>query len=487
MLAAGLALELAFWPQARDLGDALNYSIGALYTHVAHPPGSVGYCLLIGWINNLIGDVRTTLILVGITISLVATVLCHRLARDLGLRGAAAVACAALYCLSVNTLNAGLGEGPHIIEGMMSLLAGLFAIRAIRDRSFGYALATTATVALAGSLRPTTTLLLAPMLVYTVWVAGSGVVMSRRAGQLAVHLALFLPICAAWSWADQYYMTLNGYGGTTYQTQVLATSSADFDSFSATTVNNQPGARLEFHMPAAEVLGWIGAKTSVRLLPRVPNEPTPSLPRAARLAVVQTIKQAWWITFSIPTIWLALLLVAFRQPLGRFPNQLIALMCWWIAPSIVFFIVGHLGKLAYIQVYLGPLCAVVAVLLLGDMPASARSWVRTSARAAVACSVAASAAFFALSRPIGATSGLRRTIDVIAIQYGGYARRTAFATSRLAGNTTSDAQSEAEREYLFARNDAELLEAARRNHFPYAIFPPEQQSSPQPASQRAQP
>jgi hypothetical protein len=232
------------------------------------------------------------------------------------------------------------------------------------------------------------------------------------------------------------------------------------------------------------LLAWVELKTGIRLMPHVPDWPVPSLKRAVRLLTMQAVKQTWWILFSLPAV--LLLPVFFLWTPRRLvapPAPVVKFLLIWILPGVIFFVIGHLGTLAYIQVYLGALCILVVYLLVGtESPATTgdqgrrslpRSPRRSGALIAVGCVIAGSALFYATARPLSGTSGIRRTLDVIALQFDGYARRNAYSTSR-AMDIVSPAQNGAAQDpYLAAKTDAQLLEAARLNHFQYAIFPPQ--------------
>ncbi|MGD0387431.1 MAG: hypothetical protein ABSC42_00630 [Tepidisphaeraceae bacterium] len=493
ILIVGMVIRISDWPQFPDWGDPVNYSIGALYTHVAHPPGYVGYCLLLGWVNDLVHDIKTTLILVNVCAAIVATFLCHRVAHAVGLRGAAALAAASLYWFSVNTLHASLYGGPHVFEGLMSLLFGLLAIRAIQRKSISCALAASIVIAAAGSFRPTTTILLLPLWLYVIWRSDLHP-LYRRLGQVAVHGAIVASIVAAWSWANNHYMTAQGYGGTTYQDQVVSSTTYDYDNLSGNAVGVRGAPRATFHMPVAELLAWIEVKTGLRLIPHVPGWPTPSLGRVIRLSGMQLVKQTWWLVFSLPII-VVLPVFALLRPswLARPPRETERILSLWILPAVTFFIVGHMGILTYLQIYLGPMSVATTYFLLGnprkqetpgDVPAdsnnaSPHAPPRSLLGAVILGSLALSVGFYVFSRPFNAPSGTRRLLDIAALQFDGYSRRMAFTTSRNEGNTDVPESSAPSvfSEYRAARTDRELLDVARRNQFLYARFPPSSPST----------
>jgi hypothetical protein len=463
------AIRLPFWPLHRDLGDALNYSIGALYSHVAHPPGSVGYCLLLGWINHLFHKIQFTLILVSFVGGMTAIVACHRAAKAMEMPTVAALAAVCLYGLSINTLKASLLGSPHILEGLCSLLLGWLVWKAIhearRGRQLIDALLASLVFSAAGALRPTTTPLLFPLWLFMLWQTLGG---TGRIQRFALHLLIVVPIIAAWSWGNSHYMTLAGYGGRTYQDQVLTGSSYDFESLSPGAAPSNAPEHLTFHMPGAELLAWVEVKTGLRLMPHVPGWPTPSLGRALRLLVTQTLKQGWFIVVSLPLV-VVLPIAIWLEP-GRLKGQALRQLFFavWILPSIAFFVLGHMGMLTYLQVYLGGLCLWSADLLLGNPRAPRRSPFHRLAIAATLGCVVLNVAFFTLTRPFQSTGGVRGTLDLVLMQFDGYATRHNFGASRRGGVTTTLEQSTGpDHDYMTAPDDKALLDAAWRNHFQY--------------------
>ena len=465
LLIASAAVRLPYWPMHRDLADSLNYSIGALYTHVAHPPGSVGYCVLLGWVNDLFHDIKFTLIFVSFVAAMLAIFTCHRMAKAMGMGAAPALAAAALFGFSIDTFKASLLGGPHILEGLFSLLFGLLAWKAISKKRRGDALLASLVFALAGALRPTTTLLLFPLWLFMVARTLTGTGKLRR---LALHLLIIVPVIAAWNWGNNHYMTLNGYGGRTYEDQVLAKTGYDFDSLNPTATTQSAVEHLTYHMPGAELLAWVEVKTGLRLMPHVPGWPTPSPSRAMRLMLVQALKQGWWIVVSLPlVVFLPILFLLnpkqFRS--YRLKNLFFGI---WILPAIVFFILGHMGTLTYLQVYLGALCLWSADVLWGQTETPHKPFVRKLSIAVVIGCLLLNVCFHTLTRPFQAADGMRRNLDLVLMQFDGYSIKHNFGTSRRTNNTTGfDQVTGPDRDYETAPDDRALLDAAWRNHFQY--------------------
>ncbi|MGD1275611.1 MAG: glycosyltransferase family 39 protein [Tepidisphaeraceae bacterium] len=461
LLAAGVLVRLAFWPHRNQSGDAIRYSIAALTTHVAHPPGYVGYCLLGGGFNHFVHHIQATFHVIDLCATMVGTIVCYCLAKAFGLRWPAALATAACYCFSINTLICSLYVSPYGLEGMFSALFGLLCLRALRGGSHKDALGATLIVALAGAFRPSTTLLLAPAWLY-VLLSYTRQAAVPRGRWLVLHATIALPIVLAWTYANNRLMTQAGYGGRTYDLQVMQESSYDYASFHSSTT----ASHHTYHMPMAEILAWVENKTGFRLLPHVPDWPTPSLTRAARLAILQSAKQAWWILLSLPSIAMVflLLLVRRRQLAGLRRTELL-LLGWWILPGVLFFVMGHLGTLGYVQIYLPALCVATAYVLLGKSwsvvgPNVLKSGAgrQRSSMGWFLAPVFAGLLFFAVARPFAATSGWRHSLNIIATPFTGYSIRTNFGVSR----NPLAAHGEA---WVDVPTDEQLIAAARKNHF----------------------
>lgn len=473
LLLTQLVVRLQFWPRFPLIGDATNYAFGALVSNVAHPPGSVGYCMLGGVLNHIFHNIQTTFLLMNIVCSLLATGLCYLLAKSFDLSWTAALVAAALYGFSINTLVSGLMIGPYIFEGLSVILFALLARWGMREDSGGYALAATIVFAAAGALRPTTTYLLMPLWCYSV-IRMSKARPNHRFASIALHATVALTIILAWYSTDDYYMTKAGYGNRVYELQALMPSTYEYATFSS--VPTIGPAHFTYHMPIIEFVAWIEAQVGIHILPRVAGLPTPTLTRALTLASVQFAKQLWWLVLSAPiAVVLAALWIVRWRPWFRTPPQVDRIfLLLWIVPSILFFVFGHMGQLPYLQCYLPGICIGAVTWLRGSPTLGLESpnlapfvsnirWSRSAALMLMMV-LLVSPIFFLLARPTGAASGSKRTLDIAVLGFGGYSVRNGLNSGRLAGSTGKTLKDIAN-DVSLARTDIELLDAMRRTHF----------------------
>lgn len=486
LLAVGVAARLPFWPRQYELGDALNYYIGALSTHVAHPPGSIGYCVLGGLLNRLIGNIQTTFITIGFCSFIGATLCTHFLAKAFGLRWPAAWLAAAGYSLSLNTLCATLLSGPQILEGMFVGIIALLGLLAIRGQSARLSLAMTIVFAAAGAFRPTTTLFLMPLWLYVICRAAPGPT-SRWIRKVLLQLLVGSSIIFAWHAADEHYMAKAGYGGKTYEVQMLMPSVYEYANLSAVVKRGE--LRLTFHMPAVEFIAWVEVKTGLHLIPHIRGWPAPSLKRALSLMLMQFLKQSWWLTLGAPlAATLPLIWIVRRRWLTLPPKPERTFLLFWFIPAALFFVFGHMGVDSYLQIYLPALYIGAVYCLLGKSFATLSSAADApSARDGSARSVGrehlgpviwivgvtvGSLAFFTLAHPFGATTGIKRYLDILALQHTGTSLKGGLATSRLAGDAGQRHDDDENAPYVNAKSDQQLLEAARKCNFaPLPVLP----------------
>ncbi len=459
----GLALLLAlvglvrlpFWPKFPLFGDGANYAFGALVSNVAHPPGSVGYCVLGGLLNDIVGNIQVTFLGLSWACSLAATAVCYFLAKEFGLSARAALLCAALYGTSLNTLASGLLVGPYIIEGTLAAAFVLFAMKASKEKSPGVAIAATAVFAFAGAFRPTTTYFLAPLWIY--WLTW---LYRPKRTLLLVNAVIAVAIIVAWYRADDYFMTKAGYGNRTYELQALMPSTYDYVSLSSAPKIGV--AHLTYHMPMVEAIAWIEARAGVHLLPQVEGAPVPSLRRASTLAIIQLLKQSWWLVLSAPFVMLLPVAWIFGQnPWFSFPDRSKArVLAAWIAPASLFFVIGHMGQLAYLQIYLAAVCIFAVACFRQNGSTSVNSPLLYCG----ACVVAVNLLFFVAARPFGAPSGWKRSADLAALGFGGRSLRDGGISARIAGSTGQTLVG-IRSGVTHASTDAEFLRAVQSEDF----------------------
>lgn len=466
LLLAESLIMLRFWPRYPAVGDGANYCYGALVSNVAHPPGSIGYCILGRILNSLFHNIQATFVATGFVVAVLTTVLIYKLARVLRLTPTQAWLAGALYGLSINTLVSGLEIGPYSLEALFVTLFALYAQSGLRSEfPNAYAFAATFVFGIAGMFRPTTTILLVPLWLYWLfkWIA----IRTRYKTTLfACHCVVAAVIVWAWQAADQHFMTLAGYGNRTYELQALMPSQYEYATFSSAPKLGP--VHLTYHLPFIELIAWGEAHTGIHVLPKIQGTPAPSLRRALTLAVIQAVKQSWWLLLSAP-IMVALPFLWLRRPWrphASFTSQERLFLSLWIGSPALFFVVGHMGQLAYLQVYLPALCVWLSACLLKNPEIKATEAKEPSPPwlpfAAALVSIAGNATFFLAAKPIGAAVGFRRALDVVALDYSGKAIREGLMSPRMKGDT---GQSLRDNPIARCRTDKELLDAMRASKF----------------------
>jgi hypothetical protein len=494
LLATALLARIPFWQKQIECDDALNYYFGALSTHVAHPPGYVGYCVLGGLLNHLIGHIQVTFLLMTFCASMIASASLHFLAKSFGLRWPAALLTAATYTFSINTQTASLIASPHIIEGMFTIIFALLAREALRTRRPALAVAMTLIFALAGAFRPSTTMLLAPLWLYLVFRFAKNQQPMRAFALMVVQLVLAIAIIGSWSWANEHYTSKAGYGHKSFEVQALMPSVYEYAGLNAKVEIGQ--LRLTFHMPAVEFLAWIEVKTGWHLLPHMPGWPTPSIRRVGQLMLMQTVKEGWWFVLSapcaalLPFFWLA------RRRWFSMPSGAdCAFLILWIVPAVLFFILGHMGASTYLQIYLPAIYVATVYLLLGKWFGTGRKFQPTAASSnasdiispnrgfaaplgLICACTAASLLVFCFGRPFADNNGIRRLVNLMLLQHTGRCLRDGTGVSRFQAELVPSPKTQDD-DYAHAKSDGDLLRIARRDHFsPIPVFPNEKGPPP---------
>lgn len=475
LLAAQMSVEVLFWPLHPAIGNGINYCYGALISYVAQPPGSIGYCLLGRLFNYFLHNIQGTFVTLSIVASMLATALVYWAGKAFGLTGQWAWLAAAMYGFSINTLVSSLFIAPYALEGTFAALFALLALRANRNMEPACAVVATLTFAVAGLFRPTTTYLLAPLWLYwlTKWMMSWK--RKKKLPLCAAHIILALGVIVAWQAANRHFMSKAGYAST-YEMQALMPSSYEYATFSFS--QKLGPVHLTYHMPLIELISWIEKHVGIRLLPQIRGTPTPSIRRAAMLTIIQAVKQAWWLFLSAPVIIVVpLLWLSFRRPCHRFSNEPQRLfLLVWVAGPLCFFCVGHLGYLGYLQIYLAAICIASSDLLMRSRRSHLDAFAIGKPMKAQSVSpatwaigaVIASLMFFLMARPTGAPIGLKRGLDLVALNYGGYSIKLGLSSARSMGNT---GKSLSTNPISAARTDEQLLEAMRVTKFsPAPVF-----------------
>src|SRR5262249_4066344 len=265
-------------------GDAIGYAFGGLGMWIAHPPGFFGYCFL-GWlVNQVIGNINHSFLLINVTSCMVGIYCCHKLALSLKLSPHRALLATAAYGFSINTIyfsDVALSYAP---EGMFATAMALSAHRAINLKSLKWGLMATFIWAISGAFRQTSTAFLTPLWLF----------MLLRATPLKaipLHILVAVPLIAGWSYANTFY--LNAAAGNPEK----GIAAQDFWAIQVMMPSNHDPTKLgldedsveepssQYHWPFMEILTWVDEKLGTHILPAYQSfaAPPPDLGHAGRL------------------------------------------------------------------------------------------------------------------------------------------------------------------------------------------------------------
>jgi hypothetical protein len=426
LMAGMVVLRIAYWSPGLSGSDSAIFCQAILLrTFVAFPPGYTGYVALGTLLNALVGNVYLGLVLMSAFSQIAAIPLVYWLSREAGLSLRAALLAAAAFALSLNTMYFGGIGLNYACEGLASALIGGALFRAVRLGCAGWALAGTVAWSALGAIRPTTTVLLAPLWLYMmerVFIGG------RRSPALAVAcVAAGVALGAAWSYANRHFLHLAGSDESSFVTQAYMGGGFDYTS---TDLNKaqQTTQVHSYHWPAVEMAAWVEDHVHIHLLPRPASIPAPSLGRAFRLLILQGGKMAFYLLFSSPLLLIvpaAWLVRRGGSDDGQGPDR--SLLAIYVAPALLFFLFGHFGSFGYLLVILPGIMAIAAATI--DSAASKALFRLSSAL------LAASLLFFCLARPISATSSSRTAVNILALQYTGYGLNHQISLARAAALT----------------------------------------------------
>ncbi len=427
LILAALAVRLPFMSRRIFAGDSLNYCMGALRLHVAHPPGYIGYCWLGRVVNGLVGNINTTFSLISLVAALGATAVTYHLARAMGLGVRAAALAAAAYTFSVNTLALSTMAANNTVEGFIAVSFADLAWHAVARRSVRLSMLATLTLAVGAAVRPTMLGFLLPLWIY-------GVVRARCAWwEVVVQGVVAAVIVIAWQSTANAYMRQQGFIST-FEMQVMMPTHYDYSKLSATDVDRGVERRATFHMPIFEIAMYVQRKLHVSVIAERANWPAPSMARAVRLIGLQVLKLGYYLVLSMPLLVVLVVRRLWSGGTSRGREEVDGLhqrrtfLLLWIVPACLFFMVGHMGAIGYLQVFLPGLAIGVAAALMekGGMSSKLEGrWGRW-----VWLAPAASALFFVTARPFRVPTGGRHVADLILLQYTGAAIREGFATAR---------------------------------------------------------
>lgn len=431
ILAVALILRIVYWSQALLGRDAIGYAIGGLGTWCAHSPGYFGYCFS-GWlVNQLVGNINDSYVLINVITSLLGIFFCHRLAESFDLKGKNALLATAAYAFSINLDYFSVVALSFAPEGMFATLLALVCRRAIKDQSLRLTLLATFIWAISGAFRQTSISFLAPLWLYTLWASGP-------LKRMPLYLLVAIPVILAWSRPNAYYQ--KAYGGNLnadvsrsfWALQVYMSSNHDQSNFGVDKEYRSDKATGGYHWPFIEALQIVDEKIGVHFLPdyRSYGAPPPSLTHATRLSALQFTKLVFYMVLSLPSLLvLVILLPRIRKARSWFRPGEIPFFLAWMLPVTGFFIIGHFGSFGYLQIFLSGF-SVLTVLLLSRAgedgeTASWRGW-----QYAHVLLTTAALAFFIFAKPYRSSDAQEKLTDVLLLQFTGQAVQHLYTVSR---------------------------------------------------------
>lgn len=454
ILLGALLLRIVYWSKGLLGGDSIGYAIGGLGTWCAHPPGYFGFCFM-GWLlNQVIANINDSLILINVIMSLLGIYFCHRLAESFGLRGRDALLATAAYAFSINLDYFSVLALSNAPEGMFATLLALVCHRAIQNQSFRLSLLATCIWALSGAFRQTSIAFLAPLWIYTLWASGP-------LKRMPIYLLLAIPLIMLWSRPNAYYMaaysgdlnTKISAGGWQYQAYMASNHDQSKLGLDENATTEAVGA---YHWPFIEVLQWVDEKTGGHFMPdyRQYNAPPPSLEKAAKLTGLQLVKLTYCLLFSLPVLLLAPgLLTRLKDFKNCFSDGELPFFTVWMAPVGMFYVVGHCGSLAYLQIFLSGISVLVVMLFSRAWPAvKSGRWQRWQVAHVSLTTLGLS--FFLFARPFQSGDTREKLLDVIALQYTGQGIKNRYSVARSNTNLPGPAVMP---EWIKLETDAEIV------------------------------
>ena len=462
LLSVALVMRLVYLAPGLLGGDSIGYAIGGLGTWIAHPPGFFGYCFL-GWlVNQAVGNINHSMLIINVVCCLVGIFCCHRLAKSVGLSDLHALIATAAYGFSIDNMyfsDIALSYAP---EGMFATALGLCVHRAIKLKKLSWALAATLIWAVSGALRQTSSSFLFPLWVLMLW----------RGKQLRFihwHLLVAVPIVAGWTHANTHYLNAaagNPPGGGAahgfWALQVMMPSNHDPTKLGLDE-DVKEEATSQYHWPFIEILTLVDEKLGTHVLPPYQSfgAPPPSLAHAANLTGMQALKLSFYTLFALPSLLVAVgSLLLRKKPAG---TRFLSFEDWlffaaWILPSGLFFLIGHFGSFGYLLIYLSGLAVLSVALTFPRFEKEDEKKTNISQdRSRImfhGAAILGSILFFIMARPFDTADTRQKLADVLILQYSGPSIKKSFASARSLSNPPGRIQLPVWAHY---RSDAEIV------------------------------
>jgi hypothetical protein len=350
--------------------DAVQFALGIRHFDIAHhqphPPGYIGYIAIGRLLEPVFGDANTALVALSVAGEVAGVLAAFAFARALFGFGAGWITALAML---VSPLFWYYGEAAntYALEPLLALGVAWFSWRAWNGDGRA-AVPAALTLAVAGAIRPSAAVLLAPLAIYSVW---------RGARRQLIVAALFGGLaCAAWA------VPLVILAGGPFALWTASTAlGADVTTSTAVWRAGVPGL-LTTSNAVLTGIGWeLGGFTVLALF---------GLAIAPRVARVDLGLPPGWTAFG----WL------------------------WALPGLLTFLLVHIGQVVYVGIF-------VPALLLSLGPAVRASFEAIGRRSllgpAVAAAAAVSVLIFTLP-PVNSRLGQERAHDVWVDELGATVR-----------------------------------------------------------------
>jgi hypothetical protein len=186
--------------------DSVNFALGILRfdpaAHQPHPPGYFLYVCLGRLVNQLIGDPNTALVAISIAASCGAAWMIYLLTREWFNQEAANFSLG-LFLFSPLCWFHGIVALTYIVEAFFSGLIGYLCWRVYAGRT-AYAIPAAIAFGVAAGFRPSTALILGPLLLICLWRASGTLRWTAVLAAGAVILLWFIPMAGAAGGVREY-------------------------------------------------------------------------------------------------------------------------------------------------------------------------------------------------------------------------------------------------------------------------------------------
>jgi hypothetical protein len=338
LFVVGLVSRVIFQSQILYHWDSVNFAYAIhefdLAKEQPHPPGYIGYVWLSQVVDSFIHDAQTTLVSLSIVASALSVVALFYLGRAMFDRRVGLIA--ALF-LASSPLFWFYGEIalPHTLDTLLVIVAAWWLYETMVGKH-GYLYPGVVMLAIAGGVRPQTLVFLAPLLLFAL--RGVGWRRFLVAGLLGgvVCLGWFIPLMAL-SGGYSNYMRIMGEFGSRFQD----------------TTSVFMGA------------GWWGLQRNL-------------------IKLTLYTGYGW----SLPLL-PAILYVAIRFWQREWPQRWdsILFLCLWAGPSLLFYVLVHMGQQGLVFVFL-PAFLLVSAVGLVRLLAARPYWLTATTAALVALNIA---------------------------------------------------------------------------------------------------